>query len=109
MNQQSRWGSFLESCFNVALGFFVALAVWRWVVRPLFGIPTTGWDQDLGVTMIFTFVSIARSYLVRRLSVWWSAFRRRRKVQPRKVPASRDDLKELSQALGKVYQGAGKP
>lgn len=79
MNQQSRLGSFLESCFNVGVGFIVALAVWRWVARPLFDIPTTGWDQDLGVTALFTFVSIARSYAVRRLSVWWSEFRRQRK------------------------------
>ena len=74
-NAQSRWGSLLESCFNVAIGFIVALAAWRWLVRPLFDIPTSGWDQDLGVTAFFTGISIIRSYCVRRCSVAWSAWR----------------------------------
>lgn len=77
MNQQGRFASFLESCFNVGVGFFIALAVWKWVIYPVFDIPEQGNAKDLAITGIFTFVSIVRGYFVRRLSVWWSEFRRR--------------------------------
>lgn len=62
---QTRLQSFIESVINIAIGYFVALLA-QLAVFPLFGIVI-----DIGTNMaigaIFTVVSIARSYLVRRL------------------------------------------
>lgn len=73
MNQQSRFGSLVEACSNVAVGFFVSLAVWVFVVVPLWGIPVTVAD-NLAITGVFTITSILRSYIIRRFfagKTWW--------------------------------------
>lgn len=62
---QPRIYSLIESIANVAIGFGVAL-VTQIAVFPLFGIHAQISDQ-LGIAAIFTVVSIARSYLVRRV------------------------------------------
>jgi len=62
---QPRIYSLIESVANVAIGFGVAL-VTQIVVFPIFGLHATITDQ-LGIAAIFTVVSIARSYMVRRL------------------------------------------
>ena len=62
---QPRIYSLIESVANVAIGFGVALAT-QIAVFPLFGIHAQITDQ-LGIAAIFTAVSIARSYMVRRL------------------------------------------
>lgn len=56
--------SFLEACTNVALGFVLAL-VTQELVYPLFGIRTS-FTANSTIAVIFTAVSLARSYLVRR-------------------------------------------
>ena len=61
---QSRSDSLLEAATNVALGFVLALAT-QALVYPLFGIATT-FVTDGAIAVIFTMVSLARSYLVRR-------------------------------------------
>ena len=61
---QSRLTSFVESCANVAIGYGVALAA-QLVVFPLFGLAVSIRDNLL-IGAIFTVVSLARSYLVRR-------------------------------------------
>ena len=62
---QSRTGSMVEACTNVAIGYGVAMAT-QLTVFPLFGIhiPLTA---DLAIGAIFTAVSLVRSYLLRRL------------------------------------------
>ena len=62
---QPRIYSLIESVANVAIGFGVAL-VTQIIVFPIFGLHATIGDQ-LGIAAIFTVVSIARSYMVRRL------------------------------------------
>jgi hypothetical protein len=62
---QPRLYSLIESIANVAIGFGVALAT-QIAVFPLFGIHAQISDQ-LGIAAIFTVVSIARSYVVRRV------------------------------------------
>ena len=61
---QSRTGSMVEACANVAIGYGVAMAT-QLAVFPLFGIhiPLTA---DLAIGAIFTAVSLVRSYLLRR-------------------------------------------
>lgn len=62
---QTRRKSFLEAYTNTASGFIVSLFVWHWVAK-WYGIPMPI-DENLQITGIFTVVSIARSYLWRRL------------------------------------------
>ena len=62
---QSCWGSALEAVANVLVGYLVALAAQQ-LVFPLFGIHTT-LAQDSAIAAVFTAVSLARSFLLRRL------------------------------------------
>jgi hypothetical protein len=67
--KQSRRMSLVEACTNVVFGFVLALLT-QGLVYPLFGISTTvGTDAVLAV--IFTCVSLARSYLIRRAFESW--------------------------------------
>jgi len=62
---QTRIQSFIESFINVAIGFGVAL-ISQILVFPLFGI-NIPMESNLLIGAIFTVISIARSYLVRRV------------------------------------------
>jgi len=62
---QSRRVSFVEASTNVVLGIVLAWAV-TFVVFPWFGYVAV-WDKALGISLIFTAVSLVRSYLLRRL------------------------------------------
>jgi len=62
---QSRKRSALEAVANVAIGFLVAVAA-NLIVLPAFGYLVTVADS-FGIGIIFTAVSLARSYIVRRL------------------------------------------
>lgn len=61
---QTRLGSLIESLVNVVIGFSI-----NWVanitILPLFGFDVTG-AQAFGIGLIFTVISIARSYYIRR-------------------------------------------
>jgi hypothetical protein len=63
--KQSRLMSLLETSLSTAIGFAVALAT-QVLVFPLFGFHPA-LHENLLITLIFTAVSIARQYLVRRL------------------------------------------
>ena len=65
---QSRKASLAESVANVAIGYLVALSV-QLVVFPLLSIPVS-LNQNLLIGAIFTAVSLARSYCVRRMFNW---------------------------------------
>lgn len=62
---QTRMQSFIESCINVAIGYGVALAS-QILVFPLFGIHIP-LSSNIAIGAIFTVISIARSYAVRRV------------------------------------------
>ena len=62
---QSRLQSFLESVANVVLGYGVALGA-QLLVFPLFGV-VIPLSSNLAIGIIFTLVSLVRSYLLRRL------------------------------------------
>lgn len=62
---QTRKMSAIESLVSTAIGLLVALAT-QMIVFPLLGIPVS-LTQNLMLTIIFTIVSIFRSYCVRRL------------------------------------------
>jgi hypothetical protein len=62
---QSRTHSFIESIANVAIGFGINVIA-NILVLPLFGYDVSVSDAA-GIGLIFTFISIARSYLLRRM------------------------------------------
>ncbi len=62
---QSRQNSLLESACNVGSGFVVSLALWEWVVCPLWGIERSS-GTGVQITLLFTAVSIIRGYCWRR-------------------------------------------
>ena len=65
---QTRLQSLVESCLNVLVGYLVALAT-QLIVFPLLDIPVR-LDQNLLIGAIFTVVSLARSYALRRAFNW---------------------------------------
>lgn len=65
---QSKLESLAEVTLNVAIGWVVALLT-QLIVFPLFGINVTVGEQ-LSISVIFTAVSIIRSYVIRR---WFNA------------------------------------
>ena len=62
--KQTWWGSIVEAKANIAIGFGVAMAA-NAVVLPLFGYPVTVAD-NLGITIVFTVISVVRQLVVRR-------------------------------------------
>lgn len=66
---QSKKHSFLESIVNVAIGYGIAILS-QIAIFPLFGIHIPLRDNLL-IGVIFTIVSIVRSYALRRAFNWW--------------------------------------
>lgn len=62
---QTRLQSLIEAWANVAIGYFVALAA-QLIVFLLYDIEVS-MSQNIQIGLIFTVVSIARSYALRRL------------------------------------------
>ena len=68
MSQLKRHSA-LEIALNYISGFFIAWATWHFAAAPLFDIePAAG--QGLGITALFTAVSVVRSYFWRRVFNW---------------------------------------
>lgn len=61
---QSRLGSFIEAWSGTALGFVINLAASP-VIYPVFGASFT-FAQNIGIVSVFTVISVARGYVVRR-------------------------------------------
>ena len=66
---QSRLGSFVEACMNVLIGFWINFAA-NFLIFPLFGWQLSLSD-NLKVGAIYTAISIARGYVVRR---WFNRY-----------------------------------
>lgn len=62
---QSRWMSFAEAVVNVVVGYGVAV-VTQMLVFPLFGMRASVSD-NLVIGVIFTMVSLVRSFTLRRV------------------------------------------
>jgi hypothetical protein len=63
--KQSRKMSVIEAVANVVVGFVLAIAT-QAVLYPMVGIPVSGALNAL-IAIVFTFVSITRSYVLRRV------------------------------------------
>lgn len=65
---QTRLGSLIEAGINVMIGFAINMAA-NFVILPLVGFEIT-LQQNLFIGVLYTLVSVARSYIVRR---WFNA------------------------------------
>ncbi len=65
---QSKRMSLLEAVSGTLIGFVVSL-VGGLVIYPMFGHSFT-LAQNIGIVMVFTVLSVIRSYLVRRFFNW---------------------------------------
>lgn len=63
---QTRKGTLIESLAGTAIGFIISVLVWAWIVNPLWNLHT-GIIDNLSITLLFTVVSVVRSYYVRRV------------------------------------------
>ena len=61
---QTRLGSLIEALMNVAIGFAINMAA-NFVILPLIGFHIT-LAQNLFIGVLYTVISIARSYVIRR-------------------------------------------
>lgn len=72
---QSKADSFMEAVINVVIGTIIYTVVNYTILASFLGIPISV-GQSLAISGIFTVVSVARSYIIRRLfngkSVWES-------------------------------------
>lgn len=61
---QTRVGSFVEAWANILVGFSINFAA-NLIVLPWFGFNVTPSDA-FGIGLVFTVISLARSYILRR-------------------------------------------
>lgn len=61
---QTRMGSFVEAWANILVGFTINFIA-NLAVLPLFGFNVTPTDA-FGIGLVFTAISLARSYIIRR-------------------------------------------
>ena len=64
--QQSKLDSLIEALLSTFIGFIVSFTA-NLILMPILGIPVS-LSQNFILTVAFTFVSVARSYLVRRFA-----------------------------------------
>lgn len=71
MTGQTKTRSMIESWVNVVVGLAINIMIQR-IVFPMYG-----WDvsysENIQLSLIFTVVSVVRSYGLRRLFNWWDA------------------------------------
>lgn len=63
--EQTKTESLIENILNVGSGFLISLLLWIFVITPLFGFDTTMVD-NVGITLMFTTISVVRGYMWRR-------------------------------------------
>lgn len=67
---QSKLGSFVEACANIAVGFMINFTA-NMIVLPWFGFDITA-SKAFGIGIVFTVISLVRSYVIRR---WFNGMR----------------------------------
>ena len=66
---QSRKMSAIESITNSFVGFWISVVLAMWTVPLLYGAPAP-MKQNIISTVLFTIVSIVRSFIMRRFFTW---------------------------------------
>jgi hypothetical protein len=67
---QTRRGSLVEAIINIGVGFWISVWI-NSVILPLFGFAIS-LSQNIQMALLFTVVSIIRSYFLRRAFNWIS-------------------------------------
>jgi hypothetical protein len=65
---QSRRASAIEAFLNVVLGFCISVLA-NWLILPHYGV-SSNLSTSIEIGIWFTFISFARSFILRRLFVW---------------------------------------
>ena len=68
---QTRIGSLVESWANIFIGFSLNFAM-NWIVLRPMGFTSLTLEKNFEIGLVFTFVSLARSYVLRR---WFNGLR----------------------------------
>ena len=68
---QTKTGSMIEACANVAVGYTIAVSS-QMVVFPLVGIHGVDVQTNMLIGAIFTVISLTRSYILRR---WFNSLK----------------------------------
>ena len=66
---QSKLSSMIEVAFNIAIGFTINFIANMWIL-PAYGFDTLTWKVNLQLGIVYTVISVIRSYVVRR---WFNA------------------------------------
>lgn len=70
---QSRVGSLIEAWVNVLIGFWINFFA-NLIILPMFGFTTLTVGTNFVIGLLYTVISVARSYVIRR---WFNAHLRR--------------------------------
>ena len=65
---QSRRASLAEAALNILIGFWISVLANRWLL-PLWGYQVS-MSQAIEIGLLFTWISLIRSYALRRLFNW---------------------------------------
>lgn len=68
---QKRTHSLIESVGNTAVGFVLSVLTWEFIVKPVWNIHTS-FAENLQITAVFTVISIARGYVLRRVGNYFT-------------------------------------
>lgn len=92
---QSRFDSAMEVATNISIGYVISLITWQ-VVAWLYGIPMS-LTENVEIMWIFTLVSIARQYVLRRM------FNGRSPWRALTTQFRRPDISDIAQSSLKPY------
>ena len=79
---QSRLGSFIEAWVNVFIGFWINFGA-NLVILPLFGFTSLTLATNFVIGLLYTIISVIRSYVIRRWFNNW--LRKKAEVLARKI------------------------
>ena len=68
-HQQTKLISLIEAVSNTAIGFLISLLTWYVIIWTQWFPIQTSHVENIAITLIFTVVSIARSYFLRRVFI----------------------------------------
>lgn len=106
MAGQTRRLSAVEAVTNVSVGYGLAL-VTQALVFPLFGIEASA-GEHVAIALVFTVVSLLRSYALRRAFNWWGEPMKRRKADLLDLIEWRP-IRDQIKAYGRVFAVGEEP
>ena len=62
---QTRLGSLIEAFINILIGFWINFFA-NMIILPAFGFDTFTWAINMQIGILYTIVSVIRSYVIRR-------------------------------------------